>query len=122
MDVAIRRFHARRIRLGAGAFSTVHVGLLVHARADVSWERGGRPSSKVERCNGTRSRIAVPEQLERSSKCANVCTCMCCIEPCTRHAYATREADDSRHAGHGHLRQQRRLLLLPFQTISNVKF
>lgn len=48
-----------------------------------SWERG-RPSSKVERRNGTRSRIAVPERRRAS---LSMCVCMCIG---TRHAYETR--------------------------------
>lgn len=47
-----------------------------------SWEHRGRPSSKVERRrNGTRSRIAVPEQLGRARASARACMCS------TRHAY-----------------------------------
>lgn len=58
----------------------------------LSWERG-RPSSKVERRNGTRSRIAVPERRERLSMCTRAYVYMCmCIEHPVRGTHTRRES------------------------------
>jgi len=60
---------------------------LIRRLSGLSWERG-RPSSKVERRNGTRSRIAVPERLGRAR--AHACGGHACATACSAlHAYKT---------------------------------